>query len=207
MKKSVILLLILSLALSLSACDKRSTQGSAETTVSKTTISSSDSAASTDSGTSSESSAVQNGGITQDKAKEIALTDAGISADAVTAISVNYEIDDGIAVYDVEFYSAGKEYDYEIKADDGSILKKDFDAETNFSAGSTSGTVTQEQAKQTALSRVSGAGDGDISLHYEVDDGRAVYEGKIVYQNREYDFEIDANSGEIISWEEESVFD
>ena len=34
-----------------------------------------------------------------------------------------------------------------------------------------------------------------------------MYEGKIVYNEREYEFDIDANTGEIVSWEEESIYD
>ena len=57
------------------------------------------------------------------------------------------------------------------------------------------------------LQRVPGAQAEQIRLNLEMDDGRMVYEGKIIHQEREYDFEIDADTGEIISWEEESVFD
>ena len=109
----------------------------------------------------------------------------------------------------MEFYAGGKEYDYEIAAADGSILKKDFEVEDHwYHGGSAPQTgISQEQAEEIALQRVPGAQAEQIRLNLEMDDGRMVYEGKIIHQEREYDFEIDADTGEIISWEEESVFD
>ena len=50
-------------------------------------------------------------------------------------------------------------------------------------------------------------GTKDFSMHLEQDDGRLIYEGKIVYEQMEYEFEIDAGTGDFISWEQESVFD
>ena len=39
------------------------------------------------------------------------------------------------------------------------------------------------------------------------DDGRLIYEGKIIYNDREYEFEIDAATGAVLDWESESVCD
>ena len=61
--------------------------------------------------------------------------------------------------------------------------------------------------RSIALAKVPGATEKDISLSLDRDDGRMSYEGKIIYQGMEYDFEIDAYSGAIREWEAESVFD
>lgn len=145
--------------------------------------------------------------ISEQRAKEIALENAKVSEGEVTAMRVKKEMDDGVWRYDVEFYVQNKEYDYEIKAADGTILGVDYDVEDDFAGQASSAKVSQEQAAQTALERVPGASQSQVSLHYEMDDGRAMYEGKIVYNEREYEFEIDANTGEIVSWEEESIYD
>ena len=65
--------------------------------------------------------------ITSERAKEIALSDAGLKESQVTMSKVKYEWDDGIQIYDVEFYSGGLEYEYEIDARNGMILEKDID--------------------------------------------------------------------------------
>ena len=61
--------------------------------------------------------------------------------------------------------------------------------------------------KKTALKKVPGAGEDDIKIHLDHDDGKVLYEGSIVYKERKYEFEIDADTGSILKWEEESVFD
>ena len=40
-------------------------------------------------------------------------------------------------------------------------------------------------------------------MKLDYDDGYYRYEGDIIYQQREYDFEIDANTGNILEWSEE----
>lgn len=158
--------------------------------------------------------------ITADRAKEIALEHAGISADGANFVRAERDREDGRAVYDVEFYSDDfKEYDYEIDAKTGEIISYDTDVEDFVPSAETGGaaqtgeaaqstSITEAQAKEIALAKVSGAAAADIrEFKLERDDGRAEYEGKIVYNNMEYEFEINAENGEIIKWESESVND
>lgn len=63
--------------------------------------------------------------------------------------------------------------------------------------------ISAEQAMQIALERVPGATTNDIRMELDYDDGYYRYEGDIIYQQREYDFEIDANTGNILEWSEE----
>lgn len=76
---------------------------------------------------------------------------------------------------------------------------------TPSSAGSAAVAVTQEEAARIALDRVQGASEQDIRISLDYDDGMYKYEGDIIYDNREYDFEIDANTGTILEWSEERV--
>lgn len=63
--------------------------------------------------------------------------------------------------------------------------------------------VSREEAIDIALAKVSGATENDIRIELDHDDGRYKYEGDIIYERVEYDFEIDANSGDILEWSEE----
>lgn len=67
--------------------------------------------------------------IGEDRAKEIALKDAGVSAADATFLHAHLDRDDRIIDYDVEFYYDGKEYDYEINAYTGDILEKSIERE------------------------------------------------------------------------------
>ncbi|MDR0595035.1 MAG: PepSY domain-containing protein [Bifidobacteriaceae bacterium] len=65
--------------------------------------------------------------------------------------------------------------------------------------------ISEEQAKQIALAQVPGA--NSIRLHLSRDDGRDEYEGEIIHGWTEYEFEIDAVTGEILEWEADHVLD
>lgn len=171
--------------------------------------------------------------IGEAKAKEIALNHAGVKEDSISGLWIKLDYDDGRTEYEVEFYAGNKEYDYDIDAVSGEILHYDYDIEydhhdeTHYPGdgcddydghhgsdrhhGSTSsGTVSSgkaaisaEEAKKLALSQVPGASAADIRLETDHDHGRTVYEGKIVYNGIEYEFEIDGTDGTILEWEAE----
>ena len=157
------------------------------------------------SNTTDNSQTATNGNINEEKAKEIALADAGI--ETPDYIHVKADRDDGRLVFDVEFVKDGVEYDYEIAQSDGKIVSKDFDAEYyNYQNSAGGKSVSLDEAKAMALARVSGAGNGDIRIHEDYDDGRKVFEGEIRYNGMEYEFEIDANTGNFIEWSAEDWY-
>lgn len=65
--------------------------------------------------------------ISPAQAAEIALNHAGLTADQVQYLHTEYEIDDRIPQYDVQFYMDRMEYEYEIHAETGEILSSDRD--------------------------------------------------------------------------------
>lgn len=63
--------------------------------------------------------------------------------------------------------------------------------------------VSEADARAAALERVPGATDTDIKMELDFDDGQYIYEGDIIYDGKEYEFEIDANTGNFLKWSEE----
>lgn len=156
--------------------------------------------------------AVQSNGITEQEALGVALSHAGVKEDNVTSKRIEKDYEDGKEVYDIEFYAGNKEYDYEIGVVDGSVVKADVDIENNqsndkadkkqnSSNDNSNKEITKEEAKKIALAKVPGA--KKIEIEKDREDGRVVYEGEIHHNNIEYDFEIDAATGKILSWEED----
>lgn len=145
--------------------------------------------------------------IGEAKAKEIALSHAGVSASQATFVRSQFEYDDGRAVYDVDFWSGNKEYDYEIDALSGTIVSYDFDIEgyTPASSGSTqsSADIGAEKAKTIALNHAGVSASNAVFLHAKLDynDGRRTYEVEFYSGSKEYDYEIDAATGEILSYD------
>ncbi len=65
--------------------------------------------------------------IGADKARQLALAHAKVNANAARFLKANLDWEDGRAVYEVEFCSAGTEYDYELDALTGEFLEWDND--------------------------------------------------------------------------------
>ena len=156
-------------------------------------------------------------------AKQIALAHAKVALKDVTFIKAELETENGRLVYDIEFYSGNVEYDYEINAATGSILSVDWDIEdysipvpelapTEVPAPAPAptaapaptqpaapSTISAERAKQIALSHAGVGGASFIKAELDTDDGVAVYEIEFKVGNVEYEYDINAISGEIIS--------
>ena len=159
------------------------------------------------------------GEITVEEAKTIALNHAGLAADAVTFVKAKQDYDDGRLVYEIEFVTTSGngylEYDYEIDAATGNILSYDYDAEsytpqptTTTPSTATGALIDEATAKLTAVDQVPGASTSDIcEWKLDHDDGRWEYEGKIIYNQMELEFTIDAATGAVIEWDVESIYD
>ena len=60
--------------------------------------------------------------------------------------------------------------------------------------------ITLEEAVQLVLDRVPGASSEDVRIQLEEEDGRQVYEGEVICNRAEHEFEIDAATGDFIQW-------
>ena len=143
--------------------------------------------------------------ITEAAAKSVALKHAGLTESAVTFLPIRLDYENGKAVYDVEFYAAQKEYDYEIDALSGEIVSFDQEAERRPAESGTasSALIGEERAKSIALSRA-GRSESQVTalrVKQERDDGRMIYDVEFRVGRTEYNYEIDASSGEVVSYE------
>ena len=145
------------------------------------------------------------GTVDEAAAQKIALEHAGVKAADATITKSKLDYEDGRQVYDIEWYAGGAKYDYEIATDTGEIISSAYEEKT-MGADSRNVTVSEADAKKTALDRVSGATDKDLyEWKLDYDDGRPEYEGKIIYGGTEYEFTIDAATGSVMEWDAEKV--
>ena len=145
------------------------------------------------------------GTVDEEMAQKIALEHAGVKATDATITKSKLDYEDGRQVYDIEWYAGGAKYDYEIATDTGEIISSAYEEKT-MGADSKNITVSEADAKKTALDRVSGATDKDLyEWKLDYDDGRPEYEGKIIYGGTEYEFTIDAATGSVMEWDAEKV--
>lgn len=108
-------------------------------------------------------------------------------------------------VYEVEVKSDGVEYDLDIDAKTGKVLSTDRDDDNDDDSDDkvivpNGKFITEEAAVKIALKQAKGTVT-DIELDKE--DGRVIYEIEIKDGTYEYDFDIDAISGEVLKFEKD----
>ncbi|HOR13843.1 MAG TPA: PepSY domain-containing protein [Clostridia bacterium] len=151
--------------------------------------------------------------MSEQKAREIALSHAGLSEAGVTFIQSTLVNNDGRNEYEFEFTSAGAVYDYRIDATSGEIIAYDKDAEHRVpepSASTKPGNTPEndigaDAAKKIALEHAGFSKDEvtRLSAKLDYDDGKWGYDVKYYVGRIEYSYEIDAVSGKVLSYEAE----
>ncbi len=141
------------------------------------------------------------------KAKEIALTHAGVSEADISYMICKLDYDNGIAEYEVEFWNGLSEYDYEINAVNGDIISYDYDMETydtnpitTSTTPTTSDYIGDAKAKEIALTHA-GVMENEtsyIKCEFDFDDGYAEYEVEWKIGKTEYEYTISAIDGTIL---------
>ncbi len=139
--------------------------------------------------------------IGKEQAKTLALEQAGVQEADVTGVEIEMDCDDGIMVYEVEFIAHGIEYDFEINATDGSLngnTPADADGTQPSSADSYIGTA---RAREIVLEHAELPADSAIVMEIELENN--MYEISFDRGGREYEYWVNAVTGEIVRWESE----
>ena len=158
--------------------------------------------------------------ITLEKAKEIALTHAGVSADSALWDDRDFDLENGKSVFELEFSANGTEYEYDIDATDGKILHSKVDHNDDRPASSTTNTskpttstdkpavptyIGVDEAKAAALKKA-GVSAADVrweNAELDRDDGIPVYELEFSANGVEYDCDVHAETGKVVKLESE----
>ena len=162
-----------------------------------------------------------NNKITMEQAQEIALKHAKLTSDQVSFIKTDTELENGIEVYNIEFSYENKEYDYKINSANGEIVEYDSDIEdyditqqqatkenksvTPNNQNSNNSKITVEKAKEISLKHAN-LKDNQVvfdKTEMDYDNGVQVYDIEFHYNNLEYNYEIDANTGNILSYSQD----
>lgn len=145
--------------------------------------------------------------IGMEEALYAALKHAGVAKDTAYDISVKLDADEDGVEYDVDFKANGKEYDYEIYALTGEVKKfevetdDDYVKTTQSSSSSTESLIGEEKAKEIAFKNagVAASNAKNVSVKLDNDDGAVKYEVEFDYDKWEYEYDINAYTGAVIS--------
>lgn len=146
-------------------------------------------------------------------AKNAAFAHAGLDASQVTIGEVDFDYEDGRMVYELEFYAGGVEYEYDIDAVTGAVVKSSREGGwSGASQGSSSwgGTSTadigQEAAQAAALghARVSQGQAESLRVKRDFEHGRVEYEVEFWVGTTEYEYKIDGSTGTVLEQEQKT---
>mgnify|MGYP001146856970 CR=1 FL=1 len=198
--------------------------------------------------------------IGKENAKNFAFADAGVDPVAAKQVHASFGHEQGHFVYEVEFVADNTEYEYWIKAEDGSVVKKQMEvlnisgADITAADGSTTEDAAEEKAQRVmadpmdedvreAAGTPSGGAGQDFSgntagenstgkegaspyigidraktialehagfredevrfskAKLENDDGWTVYEVEFYKDGMEYEYKMEASTGEILEYD------
>lgn len=142
--------------------------------------------------------------IGDEAARAAALTGAGLSADAVTFLGTELAKRDGVEYYVVSFTSGDSRYESQVDALSGVVIQSKTAPLTQSASAPAGASLTAEDAKAKALAHA-GLAETDVTFikaELDRDDGRLVYDVEFYTADyKEYDYEIDAATGEVVSYD------
>lgn len=171
--------------------------------------------------------------IGHEKARDAALQDAGVTAAQASGLEVEMDYDDGLMVYEVEFRANGREYEYEVNALSGEIVRRNNEVDDDTrpttqptqtgattsggaassgstttgqtTAGSAAAYIGEDKAKSIALERAGVTAEAirEYRIELERENGRMVYEVEFEAGGFEYQYEIDAAAGTVLHEDKE----
>ena len=205
-KKWIVFALAMGILLALPACGGQSAQENTRTEQGNASGDSSAVSGNTNTGTGQNGGGQASSGITQETARTLALQQAGVKEADVLASGVREEYDDGRKCYEVVFYTKDADYEYLIDQEKGTLVESDREMAVSSWSTPEGAKVTKEEAQEMILERVPGAKTDHIRMKAEVEHGRILYEGEVIYGDSKYEYEMDAQTGDLLEWSQGDLF-
>ena len=161
--------------------------------------------------------------ISIEKLKELAFKHSKVNPKDAKITKIKLDKENKKFFYEIEFFTEKRKYEYNIDADTGKILSYSqkvreivsntvniekpemLDVKMNEDENKIFNPlkyISEDEVKEIIIKRITGSKkENIIRLKLDDDDGKIIYEGRMVYQNTEYNFKLDALTGEVISWE------
>lgn len=147
--------------------------------------------------------------IGKEAALNAAYAHAGISADSATAVECELDRDHGGFIYEIEFRSGEYEYEYDINAETGAVIKYEKDRDDDAPVTppvSTPTYIDEDAAKAVALAHAGVDADAirDYDCELDTAHGKAYYEIDFEAGNIDYEYKIDASNGTVLRFEKDT---
>ena len=168
--------------------------------------------------------------ISKNEVKDIIAKNMNVNSGDLYFEDIDFEFDKG--VYEVEVYYQNRDYEYKIDAKEGKVIYTDFrnintnNSQNNSNNNNSNGSNNSNSNNQNSLNNVTASISLDEAKNIAVtnagvdinsvkftreeldhDNHTLVYELEFFYNNIEYDYEINATTGDIISYDKDSIYD
>lgn len=147
--------------------------------------------------------------IGEERATDIAIEHAGLTRPQVRVVAFELDHVGARQVYEVDFVTDDMKYEYKIDAESGEVVAYEKKGAASAMRPSYQGGgesyIGGDRAKEIAMAHagVDASRVYSLKVKRDYEHGRVVYEVEFKCDGWEYDFDIDAVSGEVIWWEKD----
>ncbi|HIU40284.1 MAG TPA: PepSY domain-containing protein [Candidatus Aphodocola excrementigallinarum] len=152
--------------------------------------------------------------ISKDEVKEVVLNTMNVNEEDVYFESIDLELDK--KEYEVELYYNNNDYEFKVSAKEGKIIYTDYYIENNdANSNDQSSNATTNQNNNISLDEAvnialenANASESDVNFvkkQEDYDDNELVYDIEFHYEGYEYEYEIRAKDGFIISQDKDQL--
>lgn len=138
--------------------------------------------------------------ISEEEAKKIATDYLNINVEGVSFTKNKLDYDDGILIYELEFYDNDIEYEFNINAYTKEIINVSIDS-NDYNTNSSNNYIGLEKAKELVKHHSKKNNIFFVKAEFDFDNKTPIYELEFYDNNKKYEYEINANSGSIIKYE------
>lgn len=170
--------------------------------------------------------ASQKGYIGEEQAIEAALTHQNVAKEDVQKLDADLELEKGVMVYEVEYILGNQEFEIDVDAKTGEVIKVDVEAidkndddhdddhddkdekpEENDDVIPEGNYISKDSALQIALNHAGLNKDSvkKIDCDLDLENGTVVYDVEFETADTKYDYEIHAVTGKIIDTEKKAI--
>lgn len=138
-------------------------------------------------------------------AKVAALKHAGAAQNQAVFVKEATDEDDGAVVYELEFVANDRFYETEVNANSGAVVDSSWRPVESIPTDLPTGVITVDQAKDAATKDANITSPTYSKVELDMDDGRYQYDIEFVKDGTVYDYELNAETGEVIERSSERV--
>lgn len=142
----------------------------------------------------------ENKTISEEEAKKIAADYLKLNIDEIIFTKTKLDYDDGLLIYELEFYKDNTEYEFDINAYTKEIINISVD-NNDYTTNNSNNYIGLEKAKEVVKNHTKIDNIFFVESEFDFDNGTPIYELKFYDNNVKYEYEINANSGNIIKYE------